>query len=324
MRPKIWLLYLVLPGRYGLALTALLVFSGTALLLQWLERDSFLASGNLYFCMALAYIVPVFSYIQGVTHRAVDELHELLDLPPESFETLRYSLSHKSLLWQLLVAALATLGAGAHLGAIYASRGSSLFAELAAGTDLAGDLGAVAVWLAMTTAMASLLQNGRRVGRLAHHLREIDLLRADRLLPFARIAIVSTLSLTGSLALFPFLMIDVGASPTTVLPGLVATLLPMGALLLLPLLPARREITAEKARQLARINLRLASLRAGSGYERNFRQVSTLLDMREHIERVPDWPVNTGVIGRLGFYLIIPPLTWVGAAMIENLVDAVL
>jgi hypothetical protein len=29
-------------------------------------------------------------------------------------------------------------------------------------------------------------------------------------------------------------------------------------------------------------------------------------------------------VARLGFYLIIPPLTWVGAALIENVVEAFL
>ena len=37
-----------------------------------------------------------------------------------------------------------------------------------------------------------------------------------------------------------------------------------------------------------------------------------------------EWPFDVGVMTRLAFYLVIPPLTWVGAALIENAVDALL
>jgi hypothetical protein len=40
--------------------------------------------------------------------------------------------------------------------------------------------------------------------------------------------------------------------------------------------------------------------------------------------QVPEWPFDIGLLARLLLYLILPPLTWVGAALIENLVDSVL
>ena len=36
------------------------------------------------------------------------------------------------------------------------------------------------------------------------------------------------------------------------------------------------------------------------------------------------WPFDTGALTRLSLYLIIPPLTWAGAALIERLVDSAL
>jgi hypothetical protein len=42
------------------------------------------------------------------------------------------------------------------------------------------------------------------------------------------------------------------------------------------------------------------------------------------VQRVSDWPLDIGALSQLAFYLIIPPLTWVGAALIENVVDALL
>ena len=50
--------------------------------------------------------------------------------------------------------------------------------------------------------------------------------------------------------------------------------------------------------------------------------LQVLADLR--VQRTSDWPFDIGSLGRLAFYLIIPPLTWIGAALIENVVNALL
>ena len=49
-----------------------------------------------------------------------------------------------------------------------------------------------------------------------------------------------------------------------------------------------------------------------------------MLTYRHEVESTSEWPFDTSVMGRLGIYLVIPPLTWVGAALIEMLLDTVL
>ncbi|MEZ5504311.1 MAG: hypothetical protein R3E50_17250 [Halioglobus sp.] len=39
---------------------------------------------------------------------------------------------------------------------------------------------------------------------------------------------------------------------------------------------------------------------------------------------VSEWPFDFPALLRLGLYLILPPLAWVGAALIQNLVDRLL
>jgi len=46
-----------------------------------------------------------------------------------------------------------------------------------------------------------------------------------------------------------------------------------------------------------------------------------LLNYRREIAQHSTWPFDIGNLTTLLFYLIIPPLTWVGAALIENLVN---
>ena len=38
---------------------------------------------------------------------------------------------------------------------------------------------------------------------------------------------------------------------------------------------------------------------------------------------VSSWPFDLGNMTTIAFYLVIPPLTWAGAALIEKLVDLV-
>ena len=54
------------------------------------------------------------------------------------------------------------------------------------------------------------------------------------------------------------------------------------------------------------------------------RSLNDLLQYRREVNSTSEWPFDVGALSRLALYLIIPPLTWVGAALIENLVDSAL
>ena len=328
MSPKIWLLYLILPGRFGHLLTGLLIF--TAMFIVFSVADdvrSAFASGTLFFCVITAYLVPIFSYITRISEQAVEQLQGSLDMPNGLFLEFKRSISHKSLSWNIVITLLGLAGGFMHLSFIYAERGSSFAQEYAGPIDVMGDLGALIVWMTMTVAITGLLNNGIRIGRLAVLMRPINLFRTDRLLPFARVAISSCLSIVGTLALFPLLSFDQGASVWTVLPGLIATAIPMLAMLLLPMWPAHRILQARKAQEIALINETLDECRGGQELLQDpaaLQQTNSLLDHRAHIQQISDWPIDIGGVSTLALYLIIPPLTWIGAALIENVVDAVL
>jgi hypothetical protein len=52
--------------------------------------------------------------------------------------------------------------------------------------------------------------------------------------------------------------------------------------------------------------------------------ITRLLLYRREIQQASEWPFDMPTLTRLGLYLILPPLTWVAAALIENLVDKLL
>ena len=84
---KIWLLYLVLPFRYGRLLTGILLLS--LLFPFFYLGPAEVASDKtpaLFFSLILAYIIPVFSFITAKLQEALNELRPILDLDDEAFE----------------------------------------------------------------------------------------------------------------------------------------------------------------------------------------------------------------------------------------------
>jgi hypothetical protein len=290
-----------------------------------LGGDDYSISGSaaLFFSAITAYIVPVFSYIIRISVQAVSDLEELLQLTEAEFLQARSSISHRPASWNAMVCVLGVAGGLFHMSVLRGGLAGAWRLGLEDSGKLIDNIGTLIVWVVMTTTIYALVENAVRVGRLGKRLRPLNLFRTHRLLPFARIAIASTLSIVGSLALFPLLSIDQNMTLMTAAPGFVAASAPLVALLLFPVWHAHRAIRTRKVAELAAIDERVAALgdtRHG-GREEQIRACNELLDYRDHVQRVPDWPVDVGAISRLLLYLIIPPLTWVGAALIENLVD---
>jgi hypothetical protein len=53
----------------------------------------------------------------------------------------------------------------------------------------------------------------------------------------------------------------------------------------------------------------------------SLRYFNALLDRRAYIHSANTWPMDIRSLGRLLFYLTIPPLAWIGAALVEMLVQ---
>jgi hypothetical protein len=49
-----------------------------------------------------------------------------------------------------------------------------------------------------------------------------------------------------------------------------------------------------------------------------------LLAWESRVERVPEWPIDAGALRRIALYLLIPLGSWMGGALVERLVDALL
>ncbi|MFB0932666.1 MAG: hypothetical protein QMB60_00780, partial [Pseudomonadales bacterium] len=109
---------------------------------------------------------------------------------------------------------------------------------------------------------------------------------------------------------------------------LLATGLPMLMLFIIPMWPVHKRLMAMKRAELDLVAMNIeAESDKGTSPAGDFvllQRIIPLLSYQRELNQMSTWPIDMGSMSRLSLYLIIPPLTWVGAALIENLVDGFL
>jgi hypothetical protein len=172
-----------------------------------------------------------------------------------------------------------------------------------------------------------ILLESRRLSNLAKGLRSVDLFDLDPLLPFARQGLTHALFLIGFVSIFAVMsFFEVGFGPAV---GLI-TLLTLPAAVLGMLLPVRgvhHVIRDEKQRRLSICRERLRDLQTDAGANPDSdvtRELADVLTLRSHLEAVREWPFDVSVAARLAVYLVIPLVSWAGAAVVERAVNALL
>jgi hypothetical protein len=319
---RLWILRLVPSGARGrwwcagLMLLVLLAFFGLTGALQNTESSP----SALFFCAILAYITPIFRYVTERTEAAFDELAAHLTMDAASVARLRRGLSSKSTKWYLLNTtsgiAVWVLQSRVLVGSfeemVGAISGSSI--------GFAMSVGPLLVWIFMFCAIHALVDNARIFRELAGAV-QLDLLDSSPVTPFGRMAVTSTLVVIGSQALFPIMWLGGDNNPWTSIPGLLLTSLALFYPFFAVVWPLHQRIRATKREELARLANELRVRRAVSENPALDPALSPLLVYRREIASAPEWPFDISIVARFGLYLVIVPLTWIGAALIENVVD---
>ncbi|MFT4822829.1 MAG: hypothetical protein ACJAUG_001770 [Halioglobus sp.] len=324
-----WLLKLVPNLRYG----RLLVGIAIALLLLVLfnlgvGENSSDTVPVIFFSLIIAYIVPMFSFITEKSQQALHDLHPVLDLSTADYEMAQAKLSSAGLRATTLQLLGGVSFALVHISYIAGSVSAALSHTLGSIQGLATTLGAILVWLVMTSVMSMLIQQAALFARLGANHVQISLLNTRKLLPFARVSISNSLAVIGALALFPLISIESGLNSAESLPGAIATLIPLIVIFTMPVWPLHKRLASMKEQEIADLSKQIEEY---TGTEKNIasnpqllEKIVPLINYRREISEVSTWPFDAGVVTRLSFYLIIPPITWAGAAVIENLVDSVI
>lgn len=211
--------------------------------------------------------------------------------------------------------------AGALFGAAFNYQTNGLLGQLLDGRPPAwefawGPLVLITLWAVVFHVLQVLLDGARLLSRIARRHVRVDLVTLAGMDVFANAGIRNLLMLIVGLAVIPIQAILAGnLRPMDFLPAL-SIVLPAGMILLaLPVLAARNAIADARARELGRIDEALR------GAEEHSDRHLLLALYRAQVAATPAWPLSLRSVARIGLYLVIPPLTWVAAALVETLVS---
>ncbi|MEZ5558177.1 MAG: hypothetical protein R3E86_06470 [Pseudomonadales bacterium] len=289
---------------------------------DYLEQPGASYSAALFFSVIIAYIVPMFHFICERTHAALDQLRGVLDIDADQLAACQQRIYRKPIVWFVVVLALGNLAWILQSLMLFGSPAEFFHQVSESAAVAAVVLGTVLVWNVMTLVLGALIDSARLFGHVARYAR-VELLDPARLRPFANIAVLSTLSIIGAQAAFPIMLLQSELDSAAFVPGFIATSVPLVLLAVLPVWPVHARIAAAKQALLETLNQRIAELPAPDPRRpESLARLAPLLTYRREILQAPEWPFDMGNLTRLGLYLIIPPLTWIGAALIEHLVDS--
>ncbi|MCB1683858.1 MAG: hypothetical protein R3E82_02590 [Pseudomonadales bacterium] len=328
--PQIWLLRLIPAMPYGRWWAAFTLFVGSlgihfaaarlGGLDEWFGRQ---ANFVLFFSTIIAYIIPVYHLIIERTRLALRQLTPLLNAEIEQVALWEDALATRPPRWTFIVLLISVTLGILHNWLLWDS-GLGMTRALKQPDLLATIISSSFIWIVMTFVIASLISNALLFNRLSKRVH-LDLLNTRALTPFASVAVSSTLAIIGAQAAFPILIFAGEMNPLAFVPGLFATGIPMLLLFFWPIWPVHRLLHHRKRRELERVDGEIArSPRPELNDQQGLSELNSKLNYRREIEAVSEWPFDSSAVSRLLLYLIIPPLTWVGAALIEILVDSAL
>jgi hypothetical protein len=174
------------------------------------------------------------------------------------------------------------------------------------------------LWATILPALWRLIRMSLFVRRLGGRVR-IDLSDPHLLGAFADIGIRHLLVIIVGLSVIPMQAILTGQIATVdFVPALVVTVPVALMVLLLPMWGIRGAVITAKRIELDRLN----ELATASEHDSDRHMLLSLY--RRQIADTSEWPASAGAASRLLFYVVIPPLAWIAAALVQNLVSNVL
>ncbi len=178
-------------------------------------------------------------------------------------------------------------------------------------------------WFGGRSAYATWVES-KRFSRIGRERLEIDLLDLASVAPLMRYGLRQALVTIGGFSVLALMFYDSEAAPNLIwflLAASLSILLLAAVGLLIPVRGVHDAIAREKTSELARVNDQIRRARAGSGASPS---LADWIAYRGLIESVREWPVDAPTLRRFALYLAIPLGSWLGGALVERIVDALL
>jgi len=177
-------------------------------------------------------------------------------------------------------------------------------------------------WSVVGLVLAAGLHNAfvlYRVGQLV----DIDIFNLDTLNPFGQSGLRSMLIIVGALALMPLQAIDQEFRWVNYQNGILVGVPAIFLLMLVPNWSVHKRIRAEKQQELEKLDAAIYATPRTLGDE-SLNRLNALLQRRHLVAHLRNWPMDFSLVARVVFYVLIPPLAWSGAALVELGLDSYL
>lgn len=170
--------------------------------------------------------------------------------------------------------------------------------------------------------MFLLIWNASAVSRSARQIRRIDLFDASLVKPYAQQGVRSSLLAVVSLSISANLWVDPN-SPTVA--TAISVLMLVGASVFALLLPTRGihlRLKALKEAELKHVRRAIASRRdPETRTVDDAQQLRADLAIERRLMEISEWPFDAGSYGRVALYVFLGFGSWVGAALVERLLE---
>ena len=180
-------------------------------------------------------------------------------------------------------------------------------------------IGQLVVWVCV----GFLLSIRLYVGRLFYHLGKtikISIFEQSPLEPFARVGMLDVVIVVGGLAIAVVQSIDAQFRMENYATAFLVAIPAGTALLIRPMWSLHRRLAERKKYLLEEVCLQLETASEKSSTA-DMAVLESLLQRRDRIKAVNTWPLDVAIWRRLFFYVLIPPLAWSGAALVEVVID---
>ena len=271
---------------------------------------SILPSAQVYgtltmFALLPPYFLAMMGFMFRHTEAALDEIEPLAD--GDSIADVRFRLEHFRL------ADLGWVGLGCVFGVSQNDFAVSMVMRGEGGVllDYAFIFGNLIVWGSVAFLLCWRVRVSRSLTRLGESVA-VDLHQPQRLRPFGRIATADILVVFGGVAFMPLQSLDAQLRIVNYSYGFAVAAFAGAALFLLPLLGVHRRVRAVRSDRLEVLADEIADLPEG-----DLPKLEAALAYQDRIRGTSSWPIDLRLVGRIFAYVIIPPLAWVAAALVE-------
>lgn len=183
-------------------------------------------------------------------------------------------------------------------------------------------IGQLAIWILLGCLLAIR-------GRIAIAFRRIseqvavDIFEPTNLKPFAQIGLIDVLTITAGMVLSSVQSMDFSFRFDNYGKALIIVVPAMFYLAIYPMWGIHKKMKQMRQQQLEELNALIFKSPKDLGTT-NMNQLESLLQRRERVSSAATWPIDLATLQRFLFYIIIPPLAWIGAALVEFVINGLI